>query len=303
MKLKIIILAICFIITSAALFSIISIKTAFWIIFIAFTAVVVISVLEEIFLRKDLKKFSEIFDKMQKGDFTARIFLKPENILFNSASDLNALTRQLEGIVKDQVDKSWELYKWNMNLGGIIEKKESELKEVEQDLNQLEEKNKMLDKITKTDGLTQLYNHKYIYERLEQEILKAKSFEKGLSIVMFDIDHFKHINDNYGHQEGDKVIVAVANTLKTQCRKYDILGRYGGEEFLAILPNTNIDGAMLTAERIRKRVEMLEFDSGIKITISGGVAEYNDENALTLVKKADNLLYVAKESGRNRIEK
>ncbi len=303
MKLKVIILALCFIISSIALFSVISIKTAFWLILLALTAIVVLSVIEEIFIRRDLKKFSEIFDKMQKGDFTARIFLKPENMLFEAASDLNALTRQLEGIVKDQVDKSWELYKWNMNLGGIIEKKDSELKEAEQDLNQLEEKNKMLDKITKTDGLTQLYNHKYIYERLEQEILKAKSFEKGLSIIMFDIDHFKHVNDTYGHQEGDLVIIAVANTLKTQCRKYDILGRYGGEEFLAILPNTNLEGAMLTAERIRKRIELLEFDSGIKITISGGIAEYSNENALTLVKKADNLLYVAKESGRNRIER
>ena len=260
------------------------------------------SILGEIYLKKNLKLFSSSFIKLEKGDFSARIYLEPGNVLFDTASAFNASIKKIEYILKEQNDKSWDLYQWNENLGGIIFQKESTIKEIEQNKTQLEEENKVLDRITKTDSLTQLYNHKYIYERLEQEINKAKTFSKKLSIVMFDIDHFKSVNDNYGHQVGDKVILAVTHTLKEQCRKVDILGRYGGEEFLAILPDTDLEGALLTAERIRTRILQLEFTEGLKISISGGLAQLSEEDAISLVRKADDLLYKAKEGGRNRME-
>lgn len=261
------------------------------------------SIICEIYLKRNLKLFSESFQKLEKGDFSARIYLEPGNILFDTASDFNSSIKKIEYILKEQNDKSWDLYQWNENLGGIIFQKESTIKEIEQNKSQLEQENKVLDKITKTDSLTQLYNHKYIYERLEQEINKAKTFNKKLSVVMFDIDHFKSVNDNYGHQTGDKVILTVTHTLKELCRKVDILGRYGGEEFLAILPDTDLDGAFLSAERIRNKILSLEFEEGLKISISGGLAQFKDEDALALVKKADELLYKAKENGRNRMEK
>ncbi len=260
------------------------------------------SILGEIYLKKNLKLFSSSFIKLEKGDFSARIYLEPSNVLFDTASDFNAYIKKIEYILKEQNDKSWDLYQWNENLGGIIFQKESTIKEIEQNKTQLEEENKVLDRITKTDSLTQLYNHKYIYERLEQEINKAKTFSRKLSIVMFDIDHFKSVNDNYGHQVGDKVILAVTHTLKEQCRKVDILGRYGGEEFLAILPDTDLEGALLTAERIRTRILQLEFTEGLKISISGGLAQLSEEDAISLVRKADDLLYKAKEGGRNKME-
>lgn len=261
------------------------------------------SIIGEIYLKRNLKLFSESFQKLEKGDFSARIYLEPGNILFDTASDFNSSIKKIEYILKEQNDKSWDLYQWNENLGGIIFQKESTIKEIEQNKSQLEQENKALDKITKMDSLTQLYNHKYIYERLEQEINKARTFNKKLSVVMFDIDHFKSVNDNYGHQTGDKVILAVTHTLKELCRKVDILGRYGGEEFLAILPDTDLDGAFLSAERIRNKILSLEFEEGLKISISGGLAQFKDEDALALVKKADELLYKAKENGRNRMEK
>ena len=301
MKIKLFIFIISFIILILNLFDILSNYFSVIILFILITIIAVLSIFEDILLRKNLKLFTSAFEKMHKGDFSIKLFFNPDHILFDCATELNTLSRQVEGIVKDQVNKSWELYKWNMNLGGIIEKKESEIKEFEQDINELEEKNRELDKKSKTDGLTALYNHKYIYERLEQEILKAKKFNKTLSIIMFDIDHFKSVNDTYGHQEGDNVILSVANALRTQCRKFDILGRYGGEEFLVILPNTSIEGAFMTAERIRTKVEYLSFDSGLSVTISGGAVELKNEDALALVKKADEKLYTAKESGRNKI--
>lgn len=259
-------------------------------------------IIGEIYLRKNLKLFSNSFIKLEKGDFSARIYLEPGNVLFDTATAFNASIKKIEYILKEQNDKSWDLYQWNENLGGIIFQKESTIKEIEQNKTQLEEENKVLDRITKTDSLTQLYNHKYIYERLEQEINKAKTFSRKLSIVMFDIDHFKSVNDNYGHQVGDKVILAVTHTLKEQCRKVDILGRYGGEEFLAILPDTDLEGALLTAERIRTRILQLEFTEGLKISISGGIAQLSEEDAISLVRKADDLLYKAKEGGRNRME-
>ena len=260
------------------------------------------SILGEIYLKKNLKLFSSSFIKLEKGDFSARIYLEPGNVLFDTATAFNASIKKIEYILKEQNDKSWDLYQWNENLGGIIFQKESTIKEIEQNKTQLEEENKVLDRITKTDSLTQLYNHKYIYERLEQEINKAKTFSRKLSIVMFDIDHFKSVNDNYGHQVGDKVILAVTHTLKEQCRKVDILGRYGGEEFLAILPDTDLEGALLTAERIRTRILQLEFTEGLKISISGGLAQLSEEDAISLVRKADDLLYKAKEGGRNKME-
>ena len=261
------------------------------------------SIIGEIFLKKNLKLFSDSFHKLEKGDFSARIYLEPGNVLFDTSTAFNSSIKKIEYILNEQNDKSWDLYQWNENLGGIIFQKDSTIKEIEQNKTQLEEENKLLDKITKTDSLTQLFNHKYIYERLEQEINKAKTFSRRLSIIMFDIDHFKSVNDNYGHQTGDKVILAVTHTLKEQCRKVDILGRYGGEEFLAILPDTDLEGAFLTAERIRTKVLSLEFEEGMKISISGGLVQFSDEDAISLVRKADDLLYKAKEGGRNKMEK
>lgn len=162
--------------------------------------------------------------------------------------------------------------------------------------------NKQLAEMVVTDGLTGVYNHNYIYERIEVEIQRAKRYSKDLSVVMYDIDHFKSVNDSFGHQAGDEVLEKIAQTLKSSVRSMDIVGRYGGEEFVLILPETPQNGAYLTAERIRKNIESLHFnEKSLRITISGGVVSLTNENALELINKADKLLYKAKANGRNQI--
>ena len=171
-------------------------------------------------------------------------------------------------------------------------------------IEELQEKNSKLKKMVKTDGLTNLYNHKFIYEELTREIKKGIRYKEILSIIMFDIDHFKSVNDIHGHQMGDKVLKEVAKKIQETFRDIDIIGRYGGEEFLIILPKTNKENAFGVAERCRKEIEKISFNlvKKLKISISGGIKEWKDESALELVNRADKLLYLAKENGRNRIE-
>lgn len=155
------------------------------------------------------------------------------------------------------------------------------------------------------DGLSGLYNHRYIHEKLAEKASKAKRYNRYLSIGMFDIDKFKDVNDNYGHQFGDKVIVEVARILSENTRNSDAVGRYGGEEFIVIFDGTDENTSYDISERLRNEVEkQIVRNLGVRITISGGVAEVEDEECPTeAVKRADELLYTAKRNGRNRIER
>lgn len=170
-------------------------------------------------------------------------------------------------------------------------------------LSELKQKNKTLEEMLTIDGLTQLYNHNYIYSRLETEIKKADRYNHSLSVIMIDIDFFKSVNDNYGHQFGDKVLKSLADTIREEIRSIDIAGRYGGEEFAVILPETNLDGAVSLAERMRISVENMKFEiSSVKITASFGVVELKTHTALELIEESDKYLYLAKKNGRNRVE-
>jgi len=165
----------------------------------------------------------------------------------------------------------------------------------------LEDANRQLEIQAVSDSLTGLLNHKAIYEKLEDEIKRVKRYNCDLSVVMMDIDDFKVVNDTWGHQMGDRVLRRVSDIIMESIRDMDVAGRYGGEEFLIILPYTDIKGAMKLSERIKKEIGMEEFGKDIRITISGGVASYNGESTLTLVEKADINLYKAKQMGKNRI--
>jgi len=166
------------------------------------------------------------------------------------------------------------------------------------------EYSRLLEKMAITDGLTGLFNHSYIYQLLEDRIQESLRYGNKLSLVMFDLDHFKAVNDTFGHEFGNKVLMEVANTLKQKVRSADLLGRYGGEEFLLICPETNLEEALTAAERLRKAVENLVFGNGLRITISGGAAEFDMKMlgpAASLIEYADDALYLAKRLGRNRI--
>lgn len=156
-----------------------------------------------------------------------------------------------------------------------------------------------------TDGMTKLYIHRYFQARLEEEILRAKRYHTTVSLILFDVDHFKKFNDTYGHQQGDVVLMETAKLLKTAIRDtIDIPARYGGEEFTIILPETDSQGAHLVAERLRKTIESYEYPGQgipLKVTVSLGISTFPDHasNRATLIKKADMALYCCKKRGRN----
>ncbi|NVZ11085.1 GGDEF domain-containing protein [Allochromatium humboldtianum] len=153
-----------------------------------------------------------------------------------------------------------------------------------------------------TDALTGLYNRRYLYQRLAHEMDLANRYRHALSLILFDLDFFKRINDTFGHGVGDEVLVEVGRVLKTCTREVDVAGRHGGEEFLVILPHADLAEAGEVAERIRTSVAQIEFAAaGVEVTISGGVAQYQGEHLDAFVDIADRWLYMAKEAGRNRV--
>lgn len=157
-----------------------------------------------------------------------------------------------------------------------------------------------------TDELTGLFNRRYLSTRLEQEIAKARRFGIELSIIMLDIDHFKSVNDTYGHQIGDEVLRSVCVLVSQVVRASDIAVRYGGEEVLIVLTSTNTEGALNLAERLRSNIDALRIHIGsmetIRVSASIGVASLtNGDDADSVVKRADEALYSAKRQGRNRV--
>ena len=156
------------------------------------------------------------------------------------------------------------------------------------------------------DPLTNLYNRRFLNEFMERELALARRNQKPLAVVMLDLDHFKQLNDQYGHQTGDKVIELVAKHLLRQSRRTDILFRYGGEEFLVILPNTSATQAKHLAENWRVHVEQAQVfakHQAISITVSAGIAVYPEHGttAFNLIQAADEALYQAKAAGRNQV--
>ena len=168
---------------------------------------------------------------------------------------------------------------------------------------ELDKKNKELQRLSTTDKLTGLFNRRKLDEVLQRELAMAERYLKPLSIVIFDIDRFKRINDKYGHPVGDLVLQTVASVTASSIRKVDSLGRWGGEEFLLICPETNLENGTLVAEKIRQRLKEHDFPNVHQVTSSFGVAQWNaQEDKMGLLTRADSALYRAKENGRNRVE-
>jgi len=159
----------------------------------------------------------------------------------------------------------------------------------------------MIKKISETDALTGIYNRKKIDQVIEQEYERGSRYGVPFSLLLIDIDHFKAVNDHYGHQIGDKVLIEFARILRKNIRKIDLLGRWGGEEFLIVCANTDGAQALLLADKLRKKVENHIFPEVGHKTMSIGIAEYKkDESIEHLFNKVDKALYLAKESGRNQ---
>ncbi len=170
------------------------------------------------------------------------------------------------------------------------------------DITEMEKEAKTLELLATTDPLTKIYNRLKLNEILMLEIKKSDRYKIPLSIIMLDIDHFKEVNDTYGHDIGDDVLVKLTKSISANIREVDMFARWGGEEFVIMLPNTDENGALITAENLRSIIADADFGKAGKITASFGVAEYQPNlGSRELLKRADDALYEAKRSGRNKV--
>ncbi len=189
----------------------------------------------------------------------------------------------------------------NMALKELNESLESKVKERTL---KLEEANRQLEKLATTDALTQVHNRYFFMESLEAEVKRFQRYQNPFSLIMFDLDHFKQINDRYGHQKGDEILVSTSQLIAHALRETDTLFRFGGEEFMVLLPETGLDKAFDIAERMRRLIEEHDFGLEAPATISIGVAVFQESDSIdSIIRKVDALLYQAKNKGRNSISK
>lgn len=170
----------------------------------------------------------------------------------------------------------------------------------------LEKVNQQLEEISRKDPLTAISNRRDIMEKINYEFIRFERNQKAFSIIMGDIDHFKSINDKYGHDCGDHILKLFAKIIVSVVRKQDIVGRWGGEEFILLLPETNLEGGKIAAEKVRRRIDQNEFiyrNKKIHVSITLGVSEIsNNKDIDSCIKEADTALYKGKHNGRNRVE-
>lgn len=162
-----------------------------------------------------------------------------------------------------------------------------------------------LTNVATRDGLTGLFDQATFKYRLKEELERQVRYGGALSLLLFDLDHFKKLNDTYGHAEGDRVLKGVADVVRSQVRMLDVAARYGGEEFAIILPTVDTAGALLFANRLREAIYKAFESEDYTVSMSGGICtnlESEGKSAENLIKLADKGLYKAKEAGRNRIE-
>lgn len=204
----------------------------------------------------------------------------------NISEELKRHKYELEQLVDERTN---ELTKTNIALQEEIrERKKAEVE---------------LGRLATTDPLTLLFNRRKFDELLEYEMERDRRYRSGLSILFCDIDNFKRINDKFGHDVGDSILSTFASKVKNSVRKSDIVARWGGEEFVLLIPNTTAEIARTIAEKIRKMIENTDFPIVGKVTASFGVTHMlGEDNRDTVIKRADEALYSAKEKGRNRVE-
>jgi diguanylate cyclase (GGDEF)-like protein/PAS domain S-box-containing protein len=203
-------------------------------------------------------------------------------------------------------------YKWFYDRGRITKYESSgkpvflagivfDITEKKHKQEKLEKENDTLVEKSSTDELTKTKNYRALINLLNEELTYAMCSREPLSLAIFDIDDFKKINDSRGHLFGNDVLVEVADIITKGIRTTDLLGRFGGEEFMIILPKTKLEEALIVAERVREAVESHAFNDGAKITISGGLKEFHGEEMAEFIKSVDANLYKAKRNGKNQV--
>jgi len=244
-------------------------------------------------ITRRITSLTQVAEELRKGNLDLRVSGGAGDEIDELAMTLNEMADRVQGLIG--------------NLENSVQERTQELTtardELQDAVRSLDEKNRMLEILSRTDRLTSLANRRRLEEALQAEILRARRYETPFTIIMLDIDHFKAVNDTYGHLVGDSVLVAVAEKLKRCARETDIVGRWGGEEFLLICPESSLQIGVDIAERLRKDFFYEMMPSVGQVTSSFGVATFqkNDDTG-ALLKRVDEALYLAKAKGRNRVE-
>jgi diguanylate cyclase (GGDEF)-like protein len=252
-------------------------------------------------LQSQLRRFSVVIQRLASGDWNARVAYPARDEFGYLARAFNQMAQQLQQAFEAQEQQREELLAQNEEL----ERVHAQLQQAHQELATLNaellEANRALAQAAVTDGLTGLKNHRAFQESLHSAAQMAERLQQPLSLVMFDIDHFKQFNDTYGHPAGDELLRQVAQVLRESARAYDVAARYGGEEFALLLPNTTLEQAVQVAERLRQQIRAIE-NPHAPVSASFGVATYRRGTPpATLVYEADAALYRAKRGGRDRV--
>ncbi|MFP4478284.1 MAG: GGDEF domain-containing protein [Candidatus Izemoplasmatales bacterium] len=241
--------------------------------------------------------FQFFTDKLHPDDY--------DRVMDNMRDHLSGKTEVYE--VEYRIKHKDGHYLWYYDRGAIIKRNDvgepvllqgivfdiSESKRIEEKLRYLSER----------DPLTEVYNRRTMYNILQDMVDNYEENEEPFSMIMFDIDHFKEVNDEYGHLVGDDVLKGLADLVKEEKRSDDIVCRYGGEEFFLLLPETENDNAIKVAKRLHKKIKKMDIPKVGHITVSMGVVTYQDEETIDeIVKRADDLMYEAKEDGRDTIK-
>lgn len=250
-------------------------------------------------LRRHLQVFMGAVHQLAQGNWNARVPYPARDEFGLLARAFNQMAEQLQSAFEKQSAQRQEIELQKEELEYLYQQLQSANRDLERLNRELLETNQQLAQQASTDGLTGLKNHRAFHESLHSAIKMAERFKQPLSLIMFDIDHFKQFNDTYGHPAGDELLRQVGAILQQSARAYDIPARYGGEEFAVILPNTDADEAVQVAERLRQQISAIQ-NPHAPITASFGVSTYRPGSTpAILLYEADSALYQAKQSGRN----
>jgi diguanylate cyclase (GGDEF)-like protein len=227
-------------------------------------------------------------------------------ILVTALSEADDVVQGLESGADDYISKPYNFRELEARVRAMLRIKFLQ-DELDQKNRELELVNKRLKKLSITDGLTELFNHRHVHQLLHDEFERSARTGESIAVVMMDLDRFKSVNDTYGHPTGDVILYETAKIITETAREIDMPGRYGGEEFIAILPDTGEEAGEHFAERVRAAVEGHVFRDGateVRMTVSCGVAAFpapGTDTPEALLKAADSALYQAKHGGRNRV--
>jgi two-component system, cell cycle response regulator len=218
---------------------------------------------------------------------------KIKNREFKKVQPIKTHVLEVHTLSNSLVDMSKSIHEYQTELEKKVKQRTLELQKI----------NEALEKLSITDKLTNLYNRIKLDESIDILVERANRYNEIFGIILIDIDYFKKVNDTYGHQVGDQVLIEFATILQESVRKSDIVGRWGGEEFIIICPENSLENILILAEKIRKRVDTFSFSAEKHKTASFGIATYKkQEKSETMIDRADQALYIAKRNGRNQIK-